>query len=165
MGADEIANRIALLFNRMPDMSGRQINRLHGEQRRQVEDLASDIATALQQVTAERDEARAKQAVPLTEEQLETRRNRAHEAIVRRLQSERDAAKAEIAHLRVEGEAKDRRIVELSAALAPFARFGDMATPDTAETWAGVHHSFRIGTRFKHEHFRAARAATVREGA
>lgn len=44
MSAEEIANRIALLWNPMPDMSGRQINRLHGRQRQLVEDLAKDIA-------------------------------------------------------------------------------------------------------------------------
>lgn len=46
MTADEIADRIALLFNPMPDMSGRQINRLHGERRRQVEELAAQIVAA-----------------------------------------------------------------------------------------------------------------------
>lgn len=45
MDADEIAQRIALLFDRQPDMSGKQINRLHGERRRMVEDLAAEIAT------------------------------------------------------------------------------------------------------------------------
>lgn len=44
MDAEEIANRIALLWNPMPDMSGRQINRLHGRQRQLVEDLAKEIA-------------------------------------------------------------------------------------------------------------------------
>lgn len=44
MDAAEIADRIALLYNPMPDMSGRQINRLHGKQRRLVEDLAKEIS-------------------------------------------------------------------------------------------------------------------------
>ncbi|BAU93341.1 hypothetical protein MPPM_4736 [Methylorubrum populi] len=44
MDAREIANRIALLLNPMPDMSGQQINRFHGERRRRIEDLAAEIA-------------------------------------------------------------------------------------------------------------------------
>jgi multidrug resistance efflux pump len=43
MDADEIGRRIALLFNPMPDMSGNNLNRLHGEQRRRVERLAAEI--------------------------------------------------------------------------------------------------------------------------
>jgi len=43
MDANEIGHRIALLFNPMPDMSGNNLNRLHGEQRRRVEQLAADI--------------------------------------------------------------------------------------------------------------------------
>lgn len=46
MNAIEIEQRIALLFNRQPDISGRQINRLHGEQRRMVEELAAEIMAA-----------------------------------------------------------------------------------------------------------------------
>lgn len=44
MDAQEIANRIALLINPMPDMSGQQINRFHGERRRRIESLAAEIA-------------------------------------------------------------------------------------------------------------------------
>lgn len=44
MDAATIANRIALIFNPQPDMSGQQINRLHGEMRRRVLDLANEIA-------------------------------------------------------------------------------------------------------------------------
>lgn len=134
-----------------------------------MEQAVSPLLAALQQVMAERDEARAKQSVPLTEEQLETRRSRAHQSIVRRLQSERDTATGEAARLRAEVEAKDRRIAVLEAALEPFAWFGEVATPDTAITWSGVRHTERISTRFRHEQFRAARtalarAATAREG-
>lgn len=45
MDAQEIANRIALLWNPMPVMGGQQIERLHGRQRRLVEDLAAEIAS------------------------------------------------------------------------------------------------------------------------
>lgn len=44
MNAEEIADRIALLINPMPDMSGRQINRFHGTRRRHIEELAAEIA-------------------------------------------------------------------------------------------------------------------------
>lgn len=44
MDAREIANRIALLINPMPDMSGQQINRFQGEPRRRIEKLAEEIA-------------------------------------------------------------------------------------------------------------------------
>lgn len=82
----------------------------------------------------------------------------------------KEAAEARAAQLQAEVEAKDRRIAVLEDAMEPFARFGNLATPDTAETWAGVRHTARISTRFRHEHFRAARtalaarAATAREG-
>jgi hypothetical protein len=71
-------------------------------------------------------------------------------------------ATAEAASLRAEVEAKDRRIAKLEAALEPFARFGDAATPDTAVTWAGLLHTLRISTHFRHEQFRAARTALAR---
>lgn len=47
MDAQGIANRIALLWNRQPDMSGNQINRLHGDNRRLVEELARDLAAEI----------------------------------------------------------------------------------------------------------------------
>ncbi len=50
MDAQEIANRIALLWNPMPVMSGQQIERLRGGQRRLVEDLAAEIAAETERV-------------------------------------------------------------------------------------------------------------------
>jgi hypothetical protein len=49
MTAEEIQHRIALLFNPMPDMSGNNINRFHGERRRQIEDLAQEIVDTIAQ--------------------------------------------------------------------------------------------------------------------
>lgn len=59
MTRDEIENRIACLLHSQPDMSGRQINRIHGERRRQVEDLASDIGAHIAKIEADRDAAEA----------------------------------------------------------------------------------------------------------
>lgn len=46
MTEEEICHRIALLFNPMPDMSGNNINRLRGRQRREVENLAHEIVSS-----------------------------------------------------------------------------------------------------------------------
>jgi hypothetical protein len=50
MTVAEIADRIAYLMHPQPHMSGRQINRFHGEQRRRIEDVASEIAAEIERL-------------------------------------------------------------------------------------------------------------------
>lgn len=68
--AQEIANRIALLYNPMPDMSGRQINRLHGRQRQLVEDLAKDIADEAAEIERRRKGITAAVALCMNDDHL-----------------------------------------------------------------------------------------------
>lgn len=120
--------------------------------------LASILAD-LQRVTAERD-ALCDQAGRL----VSIKQMQQAAAQIAEFQAALATAEARAAQLQAEVEAKDRAIAVLTEAMEPFARFGNLATPDTAETWAGTYHNLRISTRFNHEHFRAARAATAREG-
>lgn len=132
----------------------------------------------LQRVTAERDAAREEaydlKLAAAGGEDVPGSANLVTAEDVRRWRDEEtlvlSAAEARAAQLQAEVEAKDMRIAVLTEALEPFAWFGEVATPDTTQTWAGVRHTERISTRFRHEHFRAARtalaarAATAREG-
>lgn len=107
MTADEIANRIACIIYPQPDMSGRQVNRLHGGQRRHVEDLARDIAGEISRL---REECKSlwDQGMHNTAEAVKARRERddAHlkiacaEAMIQNMAERLDEANGEIERLR-----------------------------------------------------------------
>lgn len=116
-----------------------------------LSDPLSDLIAKAGRVEAaekERDEARSKQAVPLTEEQIEARRNRAHDAVIRRLRAERDAALARATAAEAESERLRAR--------------QDAALRGAIRNWSARLHIpvTRMMSRALREEFAAALAAT-----
>ncbi len=143
--------------------------------------LLKDTALAAhQQVTAERDEARAKQRdMHRRAQKAESFRERHRggfnylmngkrkERFARRAaEASLATATSELARLRAEGEAKDRRIARLEAALAPFAKAGELFGPRLSDDYDQSIYAPAAGPEFaiSADHLRAARAATAREG-
>jgi len=150
------------------------------------------LLAALQQVTAERDEARAKidaarvvaEGWPVLKGQetlagkIMTLAAAARQAplgergtqfVLQHLMRALDAADAttsELAQLRAEGEAKDRRIAALEGALAPFAKAGELFGPRLSDDYDQSIYAPAAGPEFaiSADHLRAAHAATAREG-